>query len=433
MALLKISLPKGVFDIFPYVEDDKHLWKRSSLWLYVESVVRQLCKSYGFAEIRTPVFEKTEVFLSVGESSDIVNKEMYTFADKKGRSLTLRPEGTAAVMRSLVDHATSLRDDNKFYYLLPMFRYERQQAGRYRQHHQFGVEAIGVRNPFRDAEILSLLWDFYTSLGIKNVCFQVNSLGSNKTRSRYNQVLRNYFQSCEHELSSLSKERLAINVLRILDSKEPEDQVVIQNVPSIFEYIDEEDLQYFEAILRILDSFGIPYATNPRLVRGLDYYTDLVFEAIITHGAHAYAIGGGGRYDGLSAQFGCEAMPACGFGVGLERVIRTLIEQKIQPPQKDFLVRLIPTSATFDMFCCQWARDLREKNIPVEVDWFHKKLKTALKTASAEQVPFVCIVGEQEMLNQIFTIKNMALHEEFSGSKQEIEQRLLYEIQNTSL
>lgn len=433
MVVLKISLPKGVFDIFPYITEAQHLWKRSSIWSYVESVVRQLCKLYGFSEIRTPVFEKTEVFLHVGEGSDIVNKEMYTFADKKGRSLTLRPEGTAAVMRSLLDHVECLHHDNKFYYLLPMFRYERQQAGRYRQHHQFGVEAIGVRSPFRDAEILSLLWDFYSALGLRNVCFQVNSLGSPQTRSRYNQVLRAYFQEYERELSLLSQDRLRTNVLRILDSKEPEDQPIVQNAPSIFDYVDEDDLLYFESILKVLDSLDIPYEKNARLVRGLDYYTDLVFEAVIKEGKHSYAIGGGGRYDGLSAQFGSEPLPACGFGVGLERVIRTLLEQNAQSYQRDFKMRLIPTASSFDTFCFQWARDLRAQQIPVEIDWSHKKLKAALKTANTEQVSFVCVVGEKEMLSQTFTIKNMALHEEFSGSKQEIEQRLLYEIQNTSL
>lgn len=430
MVAVKIALPKGVFDIFPYITDEKHLWKLSSIWLHVESVVRQLCKSYGFAEVRTPAFEKTEVFLHVGEGSDIVNKEMYTFSDKKGRSLTLRPEGTAAIMRAFLDHSTNVRDDNKFYYLLPMFRYERQQSGRYRQHHQFGVEAIGVRHPLRDGEILTLLWDFYTTLGIEDICFHVNSLGSPQTRSRYNQVLQAYFQEHVQELSPLSQERLKTNVLRILDSKEPEDQLLVQQAPSILDYLDDADESYFFQILQVLDAYKIPYKKNPRLVRGLDYYTDLVFEVVVGQSA---AIGGGGRYDGLSAKFGGSSLPACGFGVGLERVIQTLFAQNKQTIPQVSILRLIPTEEHVDMFCFQWARDLRALGIAVEVDWSHKKLKASLKAASAEQVPFVCIIGQQEMLSGTFTIKNMSLHKEFFGSKQEIEQRLLHEIQNTSL
>lgn len=427
---MKITLPKGVFDVFPYITEEKHLWRRSSIWLYIESRARQICASYGFAEIRTPIFEKTEVFLHVGEGSDIVNKEMYTFPDKKGRSLTLRPEGTAAVMRAFLDHLTSARNDSKFYYLMPMFRYERQQAGRYRQHHQFGVEAIGVRNPLRDAEILALLWDFYSSLGIQNVCFHVNSLGSTQTRIRYNKALQEYFRQHEHELSLLSQERLKTNVLRILDSKEAEDQMLVQNAPSILDFLDDVDMEYFSSILQALDACKIPYKKNSRLVRGLDYYTDLVFEAVVHQGV---AIGGGGRYDGLSAKFGGPVLPACGFGVGLERVIQTLLAQGSRCYPSAPIFRLIPKDETADMFCFQWARELREKGVNVEIDWTHKKLKVGLKAASLEGSAFVCIVGQQEMLSETFTIKNMSLHEEVIGSKQEIEQRLLNEIQNTSL
>lgn len=174
---MKVALPKGVFDIFPYITDAKHMWRHTSLWHRVEDVIHDVCGLYGFSEIRTPVFEKSEVFLHVGEQSDIVKKEMYTFLDKKGRSLTLRPEGTAPIVRSFIDNSMNQRDDNKFYYTLPMFRYERQQSGRYRQHHQFGVEAIGVRHPLRDAEILALLWHFYSAVGLQHMQVQLNFLG----------------------------------------------------------------------------------------------------------------------------------------------------------------------------------------------------------------------------------------------------------------
>ncbi|SYX08569.1 Histidine--tRNA ligase,histidyl-tRNA synthetase,Histidyl-tRNA synthetase,histidine--tRNA ligase,tRNA synthetase class II core domain (G, H, P, S and T) [Chlamydia poikilotherma] len=430
---MKVALPKGVFDIFPYITDAKHMWRHTFLWHRVEDVIHEVCDLYGFSEIRTPVFEKSEVFLHVGEQSDIVKKEMYTFLDKKGRSLTLRPEGTAPIARSFIDNPMSRRDDNKFYYILPMFRYERQQSGRYRQHHQFGLEAIGVRHPLRDAEVLSLLWHFYSAVGLQHMQIQLNFLGGELTRKRYDQVLREYFFQYLDSLSSLSRERFNANLLRILDSKEPEDQEIIKSAPPILDYISDEDRKYFDEILSALNTLDIPHSINPRLVRGLDYYTDVVFEAITTFGGHSYALGGGGRYDGLIGASGGPVTPACGFGVGLERVIQTLLAQGNLTLPFSQKLRLIPVDSEADSFCFVWAQHLRSLGIPTEVDWTHKKLKIALKTADAEKVTFVCPIGERELLSEELTIKNMSLRQEFSGSKQEIEQRLLYEIQNTSL
>lgn len=430
---MKVAVPKGVFDIFPYIADAKHMWRNTSLWHKVEAQVHEVCALYGFSEIRTPVFESTSLFLHAGEHSDIVKKEMYTFADKKGRSLTLRPEGTAPIVRAFIDHLAYQRSENKFYYILPMFRYERQQSGRYRQHHQFGLEAIGLKHPLRDAEVLSLLWQFYTSVGLQNMLLQVNFLGGETTRTRYSTVLRNYFSKHLSSLSALSQERYHTNLLRILDSKEPEDQEILASAPAILDYISEEDRKYFDDVLSALTDLHIPYAVQPRLVRGLDYYTDIVFEAITTCGGHAYALGGGGRYDGLIGASGGPATPACGFGVGLERVLQTLIAQGNLKLPRSHKVRLISLEPQADMFCFLWAQHLRSLGIPTEVDWTHKKLKIALKTADIEQVTFACPVGGRELLSEQLTMKNMSLHQEFSGSKQEVEQRLLYEIQNTLL
>ncbi|BAE81700.1 histidyl tRNA synthetase [Chlamydia felis Fe/C-56] len=430
---MKVALPKGVFDIFPYITDAKHMWRHTSLWHRVEDVIHEVCDLYGFSEVRTPVFEKSEVFLHAGEQSDIVKKEMYTFLDKKGRSLTLRPEGTAPIVRSFIDNSMNQRDDNKFYYILPMFRYERQQSGRYRQHHQFGLEAIGVRHPLRDAEVLSLLWNFYSAVGLQGMQIQLNFLGGGTTRQRYDKVLREYFLEHFESLSSLSKERFNTNLLRILDSKETEDQEIIKSAPSILEYISDEDQKYFDEILTALNSLDIPHSINPKLVRGLDYYTDVVFEAITTFGGHSYALGGGGRYDGLVAASGGPSTPACGFGVGLERVMQTLLAQGNITLPSSHKLRLIPVESQADSFCFIWAQHLRGLGIPTEIDWTHKKLKNALKTADAEKATFVCLVGERELLSEQLTIKDMSSRQEFSGSKQEVEQRLLYEIQNTSL
>ncbi|KDU80941.1 histidine--tRNA ligase [Chlamydia muridarum] len=423
-------MPKGVFDIFPYVTNSKNLWRNSFLWKTVEHAAHRICNLYGFDEIRTPVFEKTETFLRVGEHSDIVKKEVYTFLDKKGRSLTLRPEGTAAVVRALLDHSADMRKDNKIYYILPMFRYERQQSGRYRQHHQFGLEAIGVRHPLRDAEVLSLLWDFYAAVGLKHMQIQVNFLGGRKTRARYDEALREFFRKDLDKLSTLSQERFHANLLRILDSKEPEDQAFIEQAPSILDYVDDQDLNYFDSVLAELKVLGIPYKINPRLVRGLDYYTDLVFEAVTVVGDHSYALGGGGRYDELVAQSGGPAMPAFGFGVGLERVIQTLLEQGAALPTAPRRLRLIPMDESADAFCFSWAKHLRHLGVATEVDWAHKKPKTALKDAADQQVGFVCFVGEQELSTKQFIVKDMSLHQSFSGAQQDVEQRLVYEVQN---
>ncbi|EPP36303.1 Histidine--tRNA ligase [Chlamydia avium] len=430
---MKVALPKGVFDIFPYIADGKHMWRNTSLWHKVEDRIHEVCALYGFSEIRTPVFESTSLFLHAGEQSDIVKKEMYTFADKKGRSLTLRPEGTAPIVRAFIDHLANQRSENKFYYILPMFRYERQQSGRYRQHHQFGLEAIGMKHPLRDAEVLSLLWQFYTSVGLQNMLLQLNFLGGEITRKRYNDVLREYFSEHLSSLSVLSQERYHTNLLRILDSKEPEDQDIIASAPIILDYISEEDRKYFDKILSTLADLHIPHTVHPRLVRGLDYYTDMVFEAVTTCGGHSYALGGGGRYDSLIGASGGPSTPACGFGVGLERVIQTLLAQGSLKLPRSHKIRLISLEPQADTFCFLWAQHLRSLGIPTEVDWTHKKLKIALKVADAEQVTFACPIGERELHSERLIMKNMFLRQEFSGSKQEVEQRLLYEIQNTSL
>ncbi|BAA98870.1 histidine--tRNA ligase [Chlamydia pneumoniae] len=430
---MTVTLPKGVFDIFPYLADAKQLWRHTSLWHSVEKAIHTVCMLYGFCEIRTPIFEKSEVFLHVGEESDVVKKEVYSVLDRKGRSMTLRPERTAAVVSAFLEHGASHRSDIKFYYILPMFRYERQQAGRYRQHHQFGVEAIGVRHPLRDAEVLALLWDFYSRVGLQHMQIQLNFLGGSETRFRYDKVLRAYLKESMGELSALSQQRFSTNVLRILDSKEPEDQEIIRQAPPILDYVSDEDLKYFNEILDALRVLEIPYAINPRLVRGLDYYSDLVFEATTTFQEVSYALGGGGRYDGLISAFGGASLPACGFGVGLERAIQTLLAQKRIEPQFPHKLRLIPMEPDADQFCLEWSQHLRRLGIPTEVDWSHKKVKGALKAASTEQVSFVCLIGERELISQQLVIKNMSLRKEFFGTKEEVEQRLLYEIQNTPL
>ncbi len=430
---MKTPLPKGVYDIYPYITEEQSMWRSTFLWQEVEQIARHVCRMYGFSEIRTPVFEKSELFSHVGEDSDIVKKEMYTFPDRKGRSLTLRPEGTAAVVRSLLDHCPDAHVENKFYYILPMFRYERQQAGRYRQHHQFGVESMGVKHPLVDGEVIHMLWQFYAAVGLQHMHLHVNYLGGVHTRGVYNSLLKEYFAERFQSLSPISQERFHSNVLRILDSKEPEDQEIIQSAPPILNYLSEEDSAYFSCVLDVLKGLGISYTVNPRLVRGLDYYTDIVFEAVTTFKGHSYALGGGGRYDDLIERSGGPKTPSCGFGIGLERVIQTLLAQGNYIMKERFIFRLIPLSEKEDQFCFSWAQKLRELGIPTEVDWAHKKVKAALRAADFQKTPFVCLIGESELVSGRFIIKDMRNHQEFSGLQGDIENRLLYEVQNTSL
>ncbi|WP_213358125.1 histidine--tRNA ligase [Chlamydiifrater phoenicopteri] len=428
------SLPKGVFDILPNAFGGENLWKSSRIWRYVESVARGLCDLYGFREVRTPVFEKTEVFHRVGEHTDIVRKETYTFLDRKGRSLTLRPEGTAAVARALVEHRLyEGGKENKLFYLAPMFRYERQQAGRYRQHHQFGVEAIGVRHPFKDAEVVSLLWDFFSSLGLKKVCLRVNYLTAGVVREAYFRELKDFFSQRYDQLSPISRERFSTNPMRILDSKEPEDRALLKDVPSGIEFLKEEDRRYLEIVCSALEGKGIECILDPLLVRGLDYYTGFVFEAFIDGIGGQNSIGGGGRYDNLIAESGGPDIPAFGFGIGLERVIRTLVQQQVALPGEGVVCRFLPIGEEAEKFCFLWADALRRECIPAEVDYSRKSVKNMLKSASVEQIPFVCVVGDDELRHGTFVLRSMRDRKEESGSQKDIKEKLLYEVQNAQL
>ncbi|WP_213318776.1 histidine--tRNA ligase [Chlamydiifrater volucris] len=428
------SLPKGVFDILPRVLDAEHLWRSSGVWRHVEAVARHLCDLYGFQEIRTPVFEKTEVFHRVGEHTDIVRKETYTFLDRKGRSITLRPEGTAAVARALVEHRLYEGvKENKFFYLAPMFRYERQQAGRYRQHHQFGVEAIGIKHPLKDAEVVSLLWDFFSSLGLRDVQLRVNYLASGSSRESYSQKLREFFSDCYEQLSPISKERFSTNPMRILDSKEPEDILLLKTAPSGVDFLEDADRTYLEEVCTALKGRGISCSLDPLLVRGLDYYTGFVFEAFIEGIGGQNSIGGGGRYDNLIAESGGPNIPAFGFGIGVERVIRTLMQQQAPLPGKGFSCRLLPMGREAEEFCFLWANSLRQMSIPAEVDYSGRSVKSMLKSASIENISFICVVGEEELRNKHFILRNMRDRKEEKGSQEDIKEKLLYEIQNAQL
>lgn len=409
---MSFSSPKGVFDILPAadIRSREEYWRASEIWNYVEGVIRQTAGLYGFSEIRTPVFEHTELFCrSAGETSDIVTKEMYTFQDKGDRSLTLRPEGTAPVMRSFVtENLDQTAPIHKYYYLASMFRYERPQAGRYRQHHQFGVEAIGSSLPDLDVEAIDLLYSIYAKLGINRTKVYLNSIGTVETRARYREGLLNYLHPHLNRLSADSRRRFETNPLRILDSKDAADIEIVREAPSILQFLDSESRDHFEDVQRLMHRMKIPFELKPTLVRGLDYYNKTVFEVVSTALGAQDSIGGGGRYDGLLKTVGGPDLPAFGFGSGMERIIQTLLKEHpevsaIQGP----LLYFIPLGDSAREVCSSIVHGLRHHNIKADMDLTNRKLKKVMSYASDIQARYVAVVGDSEIANGYVELKNM--------------------------
>ena len=408
---MNISIPKGVFDIVPNPVKEELSWQASDLWAYVEGVIRRISYEYGFREIRTPLFERTELFKrGVGETSDIVTKEMYTFDDKGGRSMTLRPEGTASVLRSFLEksmhHSSPL---NKLFYIAPMFRYERQQAGRYRQHHQFGVEAIGGGAPEHDAEVIAMMYNFYKRLGIEKFSIKINSVGDAESRNRFRDVLQDVLRPHLPELSADSKERFEKNPLRILDSKAPEDQQFIREVPSILDSLNDECRDHFSQVCSLLDDLSIPYDITPSLVRGLDYYSNTVFEATADDLGAQNSIGGGGRYASLIKTLGGPDLPAIGFGIGIERVIMTMLSQGAKFPEKPHpTLYIIPLGDEARSRCFLVLQNLRDKGIAAEMDFSGKKLKKVMGYADSIGAKYSVVVGADELASGTVKVKEMS-------------------------
>lgn len=407
-----MSIPPGVFDILPV--DPQEQWRSSYIWEQVETIIRQTTKTYGFHEIRTPLFERTELFQrGVGGTSDIVSKEMYTFVDKGGRSLSLRPEGTASVMRAFIDHHMEQQASvHKLFYLAPMFRYERSQAGRYRQHHQFGAEVIGAASAEQDAEIIDLIYTVYQKLGLKNLQVNLNSLGTPACRVAYRQALQSYLHASYNELSQDSQNRFEANPLRILDSKDPKDRQLLEKAPSILDFLDEESKDHFEEVKKFLNLIKIPYTINSQLVRGLDYYNKTVFEIVANELGAQNSIAGGGRYDGLLKTLGGPDLPSIGFGAGLERVIQTMLGQKapIHPPSVPVLF-LIALGEEAMKECFTLLRSLRLQGVAACMDYSGKKLSKVMQLANQIGAKYVTIVGDNEIQDRVVELKEMATGE----------------------
>jgi len=401
-----IRIPKGTQDILP---------KDISKWYYVENKIREVLIKYGYQEIRTPIFEYTELFVrGVGDSSDIVTKEMFTFLDRKGRSLTLRPEGTAAVVRSYLENKMSrVYPVLKLFYLGPMFRCEKPQAGRFRQFHQFGIEVIGTKAPEVDAEVIIASIEVYKKLGLKNLKIMINSVGCKKCRAIYVQKLKESLKDKMDFLCSECKDRYNKNPLRILDCKKDSCQKVIKKMPTINEYLCQDCRQHFTEVKSYLDSLGIKYFIEPRLVRGLDYYTKTTFEIISGELGAQDAIGGGGRYDDLIEELGGDSTPAVGFAAGIERIIMVMNQQNIEwPKDKGLDIFIVKVKETNKDMAFKLLQKVRDAGLSADMDYSSKSLKSQMRLAHKIGAKYTLIVGEEELAKNMVTLRNMQTKEQ---------------------
>ncbi|WP_424554409.1 histidine--tRNA ligase [Streptococcus agalactiae] len=413
---MKLQKPKGTQDILP---------GESAKWQYVENVIRNLFKQYHYDEIRTPMFEHYEVISrSVGDTTDIVTKEMYDFHDKGDRHITLRPEGTAPVVRSYVENklfAPEVQKPTKMYYIGSMFRYERPQAGRLREFHQVGVECFGSNNPATDVETIAMGHHLFEDLGIKNVKLHLNSLGSPESRQAYRQALIDYLTPIREQLSKDSQRRLNENPLRVLDSKEPEDKLAVENAPSILDYLDESSQAHFDAVCHMLDALNIPYIIDTNMVRGLDYYNHTIFEFITEIEDNELTICAGGRYDGLVSYFGGPETPAFGFGLGLERLLLILGKQGIPLPIEntiDLYIAVLGSEA--NLAALDLAQSIRHQGFKVERDYLGRKIKAQFKSADTFNAKVIMTLGSSEVDSKEVSLKNNQTRQEVKVSFENI-------------
>lgn len=393
--------PRGTKDILP---------SESKKWQYVEKIMRETCDLYGFKEIRTPMFEHTElVQRGVGETTDIVQKEMYTFLDRGGRSITLKPEGTAPAVRAFIEN--NLYNDPlpvKMYYITPIFRYERPQAGRLREHHQFGIESFGSSEPSADAEVISLAMQVFKSFGINDLEININSIGCRECRKDYNKALREYLGANLDNLCETCRDRFERNPLRILDCKVESCQEIVKDAPKILDYLCSDCREHFEGLKKHLDILGYKYNVNPMIVRGLDYYTRTVFEIVSSEIGAQGTVCGGGRYDGLIEECGGPSMPAVGFGMGIERLLLSLQSRGIQLPAEDHLdVFIASVGDEAELKSFSLISELRKNNISADKDHMKRSLKGQMKYANKLNAKFTAIIGDNEMKSGMLTLKNM--------------------------
>ena len=410
-----ISIPKGTKDVLP---------EESYKWHYVEKTVREVARAFCVNEIRTPSFEHTELFLrGVGDTTDIVNKEMYTFEDKGGRSITLKPEGTAGVARAFIENSLyGNAQPTKMYYITPVFRYEKPQAGRLREHHQFGIEYYGAYSPAADVEVMMLAKTIFDKFGVGNLVLNINSIGCPECRKKYNAALKSYLGARLDDMCPTCRERFDKNPLRILDCKEEGCKAITKDAPSVIDYLCDDCRAHHESVCRQLDALGVNYVVNPRIVRGLDYYTRTVFEFISSNIGAQGTVCAGGRYNNLVEQVGGKPCPAVGFGMGIERLLLVLESLGLSVGEK-----YVPD--VYFAPVCDKARDitpalalkLRVKGLSVDYDIMDRGFKPQLKYANKTGVKYLVILGEDEIAKGTASVKDMQSGEQVEVAFSELE------------
>lgn len=384
-------------------------------WKHLEKIVEEVFGRFNYKEIRTPVFEETKLFArGIGEETDIVGKEMYTFLDKSKTSLTLKPEMTAAVVRSFIEHSLSSQQPlTKLYYIAPMFRQERPQAGRFRQFHQFGAEAIGSPSPLLDVEMIQMAYNILMALGLKDLTVKINSLGIPESREKYKKLLRGYLEDKKKNLSEDSRKRLDKNVLRIFDSKIESDQKLLEDVPKLIDYLDEESKNDFQIVKKGLNNSEIPFEIDPALVRGLDYYTKLTFEIISGSVGAQNALCGGGRYDLLIENLGGKPTPATGFAAGMERILLACENEKsFSVPDVGIDAYIVRIDKELESNVSELAFRLRGNNLTTDFDYLQRSVKAQMREANKLKARFVIFVGGEEYEQGNLKLKNMESSEE---------------------
>ncbi len=399
----QIQAPKGTKDIIP---------SESHKWHYIEDEIRKQCELFGASEVRTPIIEHTELFLrGVGDTTDIVQKEMYTFLDKGGRSITLKPEGTAGIVRAFLENRLFNEPmPQKLYYLYsPTFRYEKPQAGRYREHHQFGVEFIGSYSPKTDAEVIILAMTLFKKLGITQLGLHINSIGCPVCRKAYNAALHDYFMGYADDMCQTCRTRLDTNPMRIIDCKVPQCKEIAKHAPRTVDYLCDDCKEHFEGVKRCLEATGVEYKVDPDIVRGLDYYTGTVFEVVSDRIGAQGTVCGGGRYNGLIEELGGQSLPAVGFGMGMERLIAVMENNEVNfpaPPSVTVYVAAMGEAARLKAFAL--VQELRSKGISAEFDHMDRSLKAQLKYANKLGSVYTTVLGDDELTAGSVRVKCMA-------------------------
>lgn len=424
---MRYSAPPYMHDVLPR-EPSKDAWRHAARWRAVERIFRETCRLYGYLEIRTPVMEQTDLFLrSVGQGTDIVSKEMFTFEDRGGRSMTLRPEGTAPVIRAYLEN--SLRVEHgvtKLYYISTIYRYERGTKGRYREHQQTGVELLGAADPAADAEVLTLAMEFYRRIGIDQTELRINSVGCPQCRPRYREALLEYARPRLPQMSEDNRRRFAENPLRMLDSKEERDKEALQDAPRLLDYLCDDCERHFELLRSYLSDLGVVHTLDPNLVRGFDYYTKTAFEVISPQLGAMNVIGGGGRYDGLVEELGGPPTPGIGFGIGTERCLLALeqLDRRLPLDDERPVAIVAPLGEAARPAAVRLLHALRAAGVASDMDYAGRSLKAQMRAADRLQAGCVVMLGDNEIASGSATLKDMSTGAQESVPLEAVVERL---------